>query len=112
MNIWTKIFEPFFTTRVASKGVGLGLSLTKKFVEDHDGMVSVESGQDRLNLRTLLPRHHQIAPSCIQEYDPASGRVPRRTGRIAIARHPVRTEAYYQCVGVEPTQHSPTRVYE
>jgi PAS domain S-box-containing protein len=38
-----KIFEPFFTTRVASKGVGLGLSLTKKFVEDHGGMVHVES---------------------------------------------------------------------
>lgn len=38
-----KIFEPFFTTRVDSKGVGLGLSLTKKFVEDHDGRVDVES---------------------------------------------------------------------
>ncbi|EFK97827.1 Signal transduction histidine-protein kinase atoS [sediment metagenome] len=36
-----KIFEPFFTTR--DKGLGLGLSVTKKIMEDHKGSISIES---------------------------------------------------------------------
>ncbi len=36
-----KIFEPLFTTK--AKGVGLGLSIVKDFVEKHNGSVEVES---------------------------------------------------------------------
>jgi signal transduction histidine kinase len=36
-----KIFDPFFTTR--SRGVGLGLAISRKIIEDHGGEVSVES---------------------------------------------------------------------
>lgn len=36
-----KIFEPFFTTR--AKGLGLGLSVTKKIMEDHKGSIEIHS---------------------------------------------------------------------
>ncbi len=35
------IFEPLFTTK--SKGVGLGLSITKTFIEKHNGQIEVQS---------------------------------------------------------------------
>ena len=38
-----RIFEPFFTTKVSTKRFGLGLSLVKRVVEDHQGWIRVES---------------------------------------------------------------------
>lgn len=40
----TKIFEPFFSTKVT--GVGLGLSIIKKIVTDHNGDISVISSKE------------------------------------------------------------------
>jgi two-component system sensor histidine kinase AtoS len=36
-----RIFEPFYTSR--HKGVGLGLAVSKKIVEAHNGRIEVES---------------------------------------------------------------------
>ena len=37
----SKIYTPFYTTK--AKGLGLGLCVTKKIVEDHDGYIEVAS---------------------------------------------------------------------
>lgn len=40
-----KIFDPFFTTKVT--GVGLGLAVCKKIINDHNGEIYVQNRQDR-----------------------------------------------------------------
>jgi two-component system, sensor histidine kinase and response regulator len=38
-----KIFDPYFTTKQGKSGTGLGLFITKKVVDDHNGSIKVES---------------------------------------------------------------------
>ena len=38
-----KIFDPYFTTKQGKSGTGLGLFITKKVVEDHNGSIKVDS---------------------------------------------------------------------
>jgi signal transduction histidine kinase len=39
----SKIFDAFYTTKEHGKGTGLGLSVVYKVVQEHKGMISVES---------------------------------------------------------------------
>ena len=44
-EVLSKIFEPYFTTK--NRGMGLGLSIVKRIIEDHNGEIVFESSPGR-----------------------------------------------------------------
>src|SRR5690606_9096954 len=42
-NIRDKVFEPFFTTKDVGKGVGLGMSIAYKTIQNHNGKITIDS---------------------------------------------------------------------
>ncbi|MBI3780913.1 MAG: HAMP domain-containing protein [candidate division NC10 bacterium] len=49
-----KVFEPYFTTKEV--GIGLGLALTKKIVEEHGGLIALDSAREQgTTVRIRLP---------------------------------------------------------
>lgn len=54
--ILAKIFEPFYTTKPVGKGTGLGMSISKKIIEDHGGTLIYNNTSDHTQFIIELPR--------------------------------------------------------
>ena len=49
-----RIFEPFYSTKGFGKGTGLGLTIVKRILEEHQGEIKVESRLGEGTVFTLL----------------------------------------------------------
>ncbi|HTM38523.1 MAG TPA: PAS domain S-box protein [Terriglobales bacterium] len=61
-HLQSKIMEPFFTTKDVGKGMGLGLSLSRKIVEDHGGKLELlnDEGHTCFAFRLPLSLHKEL----------------------------------------------------
>ena len=49
-----KIFQPFFTTKEVGKGTGLGLTVVKDIIDEHQGSITVESEEGKGTVFAIL----------------------------------------------------------
>jgi signal transduction histidine kinase len=56
-DVVARMWDPFFTTKGAGQGTGLGLSTVRSIVENHQGVITLETKPGFTVFRVMLPAH-------------------------------------------------------
>jgi signal transduction histidine kinase len=76
-EIKKRIFDPFFTTKTSQTGLGgsgLGLSVSYGIIQNHGGMIAVDSAPDAGSTFSIkLPVADQAQPACVTQPISSSG---------------------------------------
>ena len=58
-SLKNRVFEPFFTTKEVGAGVGVGLSIAKGVIEEHQGLIELESSTSNTVFIITLPKAYE-----------------------------------------------------
>jgi hypothetical protein len=72
-EIRSKLFQPFFTTKEAGQGMGLGLSVSYRILEEHAGMLWLTGPRARRRLRPSSPTTAVTFHPVVDDEPPRSG---------------------------------------
>lgn len=79
-KILDRIFDPFFTTKGPGKGTGLGLSVAHSIIENHGGLLNVESSPGQgTEFHLYLPKIY-----CVEEQPAVNDSLMAATGHEKI----------------------------
>jgi two-component system cell cycle sensor histidine kinase/response regulator CckA len=56
-EIQLKMWEPFFSTKIGAAGAGLGLTLTKSIVDEHQGQLIYDAKQPNTTFKMVIPKN-------------------------------------------------------
>ena len=55
-DVLPHLFEPFFTTKEVGAGTGLGLDITYRIIQQHNGTITVDSRPGHTRFIVRLPQ--------------------------------------------------------